>query len=765
MGFDSATAIVRTLQPERVEASRSALRRAAMIGNFPPRKCGIATFTRDSFESLRKALPGASWSLVAMEDAAGGHTYQRPVTHVIPQDELAAYERVADHLNRSDVQVAFVQHEFGIFGGDSGAHLLVLLRRLRMPIVTTLHTVLDDPSPQQKRVLDEIIRLSASVIVMTEMGADILERVHGAGPRKVHVIPHGAPERPFSSTEPFKAPLGLSGCNVMMTFGLLSPNKGIETIIRALPAILDRHPDTAYLIAGATHPHLVAREGEAYRESLVDLARSLGVAENLRFVNHYLGDDELVDLLQAADLYVTPYLTEAQITSGTLAYAIALGKPVISTPYWHAKEALADGVGVICPFNDTRAFTREIIGLLSDDARREAMARRAYRAGEPSRWRRVASETIGLATIARAQHDKRVEESFRALARPKLDGLIRMSDDCGVLQHSRFGAPDRRHGYCTDDNARALALMARLATEGAPDAAAIKLATSSAAFVSHAWNSETGRFRNFMSFSRQWLDEGGSDDCCARALEALCLVARHWPQDGLAEWAADLARDVIRHTGEWSSLRAQALTVRAMLAAEGVVIGAEEAQKNIERAAAVLMQAALKGRTEGHGWFEPCFAYDNARLPEALMLAGERLQDPDMLSMGIELHDRVMKLQTSSSGWFMPVATSSFDTHGAEHVHFDQQPIEALATLEACFTAWRVTGDTRHCNDARMTFNWFGGHNVHSLALARPEDGICHDGLTVSGVNRNHGAESILAYQLAATVIREFLLRQPANAP
>jgi hypothetical protein len=425
---------------------------------------------------------------------------------------------------------------------------------------------------------------------------------------------------------------------------------------------------------------------------------------------------------------------------------------------------LADGIGVICPFNDTRAFTREIIGLLSDDTRREGMARRAYRAGEPSRWRRVASETIGLATVARGAHEKRVEEAFRTLARPKLDGLLRMSDDCGMLQHSRFGAPDRRHGYCTDDNARALALMARLASEGAPDDAAVRVATSCAAFVSHAWNSETGRFRNFMGFNRQWLDEGGSDDCCARALEALCLMARHWPQPGLAEWAADLARDVVKHTGEWSSLRAQALIIRSMLVAEGGIIGDQEAQKNIEAAASILLQAARQGRDEGHDWFEPCFAYDNARLPEALMLAGDRLQDPDMLSMGIELHDRIMKRQTSAKGWFMPVATSCFDNDGADHVHFDQQPIEALATVEACFTAWRVTGDTRHCADARMTFNWFGGHNVHGLALARPEDGICHDGLTVAGLNRNHGAESILSYHLAAIVIREFLLRLPVSA-
>jgi len=762
MGFDSASAIVRSLQSERTEASPTRLRRAAMIGNFPPRKCGIATFTRDSFESLRAALPRTDWSLVAMEDRSAQHEYPAAVTHVIPQDDITAYENVADDLNRSGVEVVFVQHEFGIFGGDSGSHLLVLLRRLRMPIVVTLHTVLERPNPAQKTVLDDILRIASAVIVMTEIGADILERVHGAGPRKVHVIPHGAPERAFLPTDSFKAPLGLSGNKVIMSFGLLSPNKGIETIIRGLPAILDRHPNATYLIVGATHPHLVQHEGESYRDSLVALAKSLGVEGSLHFINRFVGDDELIDLLQAADLYVTPYLTEAQITSGTLAYAIAVGKPVISTPYWHAKEALAEGVGLLCPFNDTNAFAYAIIELLSDDTRREAMARRAYSAGEPTRWRTVAKETAGLALACRASHERRTEDAFRQLAHPVLDGLHRMSDDCGVLQHSRFGAPDRSHGYCSDDNARALTLLARLAKEGPLDAAALKLAGSCAAFLNHAWNPDTGRFRNFMGFDRRWLDEGGSDDCCARALEALCVLARDWPHAELRDWAADLAREVIQHIHTWTSLRSHALLIKACIAAENSVISPEETSRLIEKAATPLLTAARNGRAEG--WFEPTFAYDNARLPEALILAGERLQDADMLSAGFETLEHLMKLQVTPQGWFAPVATSGFAETRADHAHFDQQPIEAVATVDACLAAWHATGDTRHVRGARLAFEWFGGHNVHGVALAKPEDGVCHDALTIAGLNRNHGAESILSYQLAATSIRNGLLALPTRA-
>ena len=763
MGFDSATALVRTFKPAIAEAPRQKLKRAAMIGNFPPRKCGIATFTRDTFESLRAALPKTEWNLVVMEDKGENHTYPQQVTHVVPQDDITAYQNTADDLNRAGVEVVFLQHEFGIFGGDSGAHILTLLRRLQMPVVTTLHTVLQNPSPDQKRVLDEILRISSAVIVMTEMGADILERVHGAGPTKVHVIPHGAPERPFSATDPFKAPLGLAGNKVIMTFGLLSPNKGLETIIRGLPAILDRHLDAVYLIVGATHPHLVKHEGEAYRDGLIELARSLGVVDHLRFINRFVDDEELVDLLQAADLYVTPYLTEAQITSGTLAYAVALGKPVISTPYWHAKELLADGVGVICPFNDTRAFTSEIITLLADDTRRDAMARRAYNAGEPSRWRKVAQETTGLALACVTSHERRREEAFRPLAHPALDGLLRMSDDCGVMQHSRFGAPDRRHGYCTDDNSRALSLLARLAAEGPLDASSLKLGLSCAAFLNHAWNAENGRFRNFMGFDRTWLDEGGSDDCCARALEALCLVARDWPQTDLRDWAGDLAREVMQHMQAWTSLRSRALVIKSLLAAEHNVICETETCRLIAEAASELLRCAQEGASH-HGWFETAFSYDNARLPEALILAGERLQDPDMLSAGINTLELLMKRQLTTHGFFAPVPTSAFAETRADHVHFDQQPIEALATVDACISGWRATGATQYAHAARQAFEWFGGRNVHGVALARPSDGICCDGLTIDGLNRNHGAESILSYLLAAASVRRGLLGLPAAA-
>ncbi len=767
MGFDALIAGLRVDSrpeprsgPRFLDAAKGAapIRNAVMIGNFPPRKCGIATFTRDTFTALRAQLPLAHWSLVAMDDLKADYDFPAEVTHTIPQDDTDAYIQIAGELNRTGAEVVFVQHEFGIYGGEAGSHLLLLLRRLQMPVIVTLHTVLEKPTPAQKRVMDEILSLASAVIVMSEMGADILARVHTAGPAKVYVIPHGAPERPYASPEQFKPALDLAGHRVFMTFGLLSPNKGLETVIRAMPEVLAEHPDALYVIVGATHPHLIANEGEKYRDSLVTLATSLGVAGNLRFVNRFVGDNELVDLLQAADLYVTPYLTEAQITSGTLSYAIALGKPVISTPYWHAKEALADGVGVLVAFGDSHAFAREITGLLSDNARRDQMARRAYKAGEPSRWRKVAAAAIDLAQSARATYRSNEEKSLRALARPSLVALERITDDCGVVQHSKFTVPDRRHGYCTDDNARALSLMARISG----GASASRIAYSAAAFVTHAWNPDTGRFRNFMGFNRNWLDEGGSDDCCARAFESLCLTARHSDRADLRAWASHLARDAFVHAAEWRSLRSLALLIKALTADAGASIPSDVATAAIRVNALKLHDALVEGRANGHNWFEPCLSYDNARLPEAMILAGQHLHDKVILNAGLDSLDFLMRKQTSAHGWFTPVATSSFDATSACHPAFDQQPIEALATVDASLAAYRATNDPRRASIARDAFQWFDGHNDHGLSLANPDDGGCFDGLTADGCNQNQGAESILSYQLAAAAMRDHL-RQKAQ--
>ncbi|WKL58391.1 glycosyltransferase family 4 protein [Asticcacaulis sp. ZE23SCel15] len=411
MTFELADVAVVAPQSSQRAQSAPKIRRAAIMGNFPPRMCGLATFTRDMYACLSRALPKAGWRVVAMNDPNGAYDYPDVVTDQIAQNDPEAYRRLAASLNADGIDVMFVQHEFGIFGGPAGEYLIECLERLNMPVVTTLHTVLETPNDDQKRVMAALIRVSSTLITMAERGAKILREVYKVPDAQILVVPHGAPSRPLGDTERFKEVFGVGGQKTLMTFGLLSPNKGIETIIKALPDILDSTPDLSYLIVGATHPHLVASQGEAYRDSLMDMARQLGVEDHIVFVNRFMDDAELIDILQATDIYVTPYLTETQITSGTLSYALALGRPVVSTPYWHAAEALADGVGIICPFEDSAAFAHEISNLLTSDEHRAAMSQRAYDYARPSRWSAVANSMSTAPPLISTRETSRPETS------------------------------------------------------------------------------------------------------------------------------------------------------------------------------------------------------------------------------------------------------------------------------------------------------------------------------------------------------------------
>ncbi|MDC7683213.1 glycosyltransferase family 4 protein [Asticcacaulis sp. BYS171W] len=732
------------------------LRRIAVMGNFPPRQCGLATFTRDIYKCLHKALPQARCDVIAMDDRAEAYEYPPEVTKHIAQDDVAAYRKLADDLNAADTQVLFLQHEFGIYGGPAGAHLLECLDRVTMPVVTTLHTVLENPNDEQRRVMEALIRRSSTLITMAHKGADILKRVYDVPSEQIEVVLHGAPERPLVDSSLFKGPLNVEGRQTLSTFGLLSPNKGIETVIEALPEISRRCPDVIYMVVGATHPNLIAHEGEAYRDRLKQMAADLGVDAHITFINKYLSDDDLIDILQATDVYVTPYLTETQITSGTLSYALAVGKPVVSAPYWHAVEALADGVGVVCPFRDSDAFAKAIIGLLTDDEARAAMSARAYHYALPSRWSAVAASYIRR---AEADLDHPVTaaavKAFALCPAPSWRAVERLSDDCGMAQHGRYRLPDRAHGYCADDNARALMLMARQSKLTALDERKVDMAYRYAAFMNHAWQGE--RFRNFMSFSRQWLDEGGSDDCCARSFEALIEVVRSNLPADLKLWAKELAQRVLPHVMEWTSNRSRAVLLRALDGALGHVGDAAGLTALIARIAAQLHGAYRDwSSADGHSWFETALSYDNARLPEGLLIAGVRLNDAAMTTDALSALTWLMDRQTAS-GHLRPIPTQWFDTNpdtpAQTHPLFDQQALEAQATLEACLTAARLTGDAKWTAEAHKAYGWFLGQNDHGLSLIT-DDGGCYDGLTPHGVNENQGAESVLAWHLGWSALK-----------
>src|SRR5277367_568673 len=486
----------------------SKVRKIAFVGDHLPRKCGIATFTSDLRAAAAAAYPESQCFCVSVNDVKGGYDYPEVVRFEIDEQDLSSYLRAADFLNISNVDLVCLQHEFGIFGGPAGGHILAFLRELRMPVVTTLHTVLREPRPDQRRVMQELILLSTRVVVMTERGRQMLEDVYHAPAAKIDLIAHGIPDVGFVDPTYFKDQFGVEGKVVLLTFGLLSPNKGIEYVLNALPQILAEFPEVVYIVLGATHPNELREHGEAYRVGLEMLAKKNKVEKNVIFYNRFVDLENLKEFIGAADLYITPYLNQAQITSGTLAYAFGSGKAVVSTPYWHAAELLADDRGVLVPFGDAPAIAREVIALLRDDTRRHAMRKNAYRMGRDMIWSNVAqhymrsfelSRLQGAALSRKSLVTKTLDRRPRELPALKLDHLLRMTDSTGVFQHAIFGVPNFSEGYCTDDNARAFILAILLGELGEEPERLRAMTTTCAAFLEHAFNAKTKRFHNHMS--------------------------------------------------------------------------------------------------------------------------------------------------------------------------------------------------------------------------------------------------------------------------
>ncbi len=719
-----------------------------LIGSYPPRRCGIATFTADVRDALISARPQLRCDVFAMTDSGGPYAYPEEVSVEIRQQEAADYHAAAARVAELQPDVIFIQHEFGIFGGPAGEHLMLLLEATDRPVVSMLHTILDNPDPDQRRVLDRLIARSSHIIVMAERGHDMLRDIWSVPDEKISVIPHGAPDRPLAASDSFKEKLGFAGRDLLFTFGLLSPNKGIENVIRALPDIVKVRPRALYAVLGATHPHLIAHEGERYRESLIELARALGVEEHVRLIDEYTDTPRLVDYLQAADVYVTPYLNPVQITSGTLSYAVALGCPVVSTPYWHAEELLSDGSGRLVPFGDSEAIAREVTRLLVDDQARQALRERTYAKGRETIWSAFAERVLTVLSQAIAQPRRSLAAAagrgFRPV--PSLLGVQRMTDSCGMMQHSLFGIPDRRHGYCVDDNARALLLMQQL--PGPPTAEQRGLTGIYAGFVQHAWNPDHGRFRNFMSYERRWLEAQGSEDSTGRAFWSVAATLAKARDPALRRWAESLTGQAWPHMRSLKSVRASAFVLLGL----AMVIEAEwggQAVVNLAREKLALLEDVIDARTAaGLDWFEDVLSYDNARLPEAMIRGGMALGRQSAIDKGLIALAWLSRRQTSAQGLFLPVATADFGQPLTSRTLFDQQPVEAAATLDACEAAFIASGDRAWVREGERAYAWFFGANSLGALIAAP-DGECFDGLTWDGPNENKGAESVLALQLA----------------
>ena len=735
-------------------------RRIAFLGGHEPRRCGIATFTTDLCEAVAAAAPGAECFAGAMNDRVEGYRYPPRVRFELLEKDLDSYRRAADFLNFNNAEVLCVQHEFGIFGGPAGSHLLALLKEVRMPVVTTLHTVLREPNPAQRKVLEEVVRLSDRVVVMARKGAEMLREIYAVPEAKLDVIPHGIPDIAFAETRLHKAQFGVEGRMVLLTFGLLGPGKGIEHVIEALPEMVRRHPSVVYLVLGATHPHLVARDGESYRLSLERLAEDRGVKEHVIFYNRFVSLEDLKEFIGATDIYVTPYLNEQQITSGTLAYVFGAGKAVVSTPYWHAQELLAEERGILVPFRNPAALAEGVCTFLDDPARMEKTRREAYAMGREMIWPAVAQRY--LETFQRARADRRATPraafaGWTLASRPyelpplRLDHIVRMSDGTGIFQHAIFNVPNFHEGYCTDDNARAF-ILCNLLDEvgGEPPAENLeRLATSYLAFLAAALTYGSGRFRNFMSHGRQWLEEAGSEDSHARALWAVGSGAGRSRNTGHRRLCAQLFERGLVVVASFSSPRAWAFTL----------LGIHEYLRSFAPQPAVLAaRDGLTGKlvalwkncaTENWPWFEPSATYDNARLCQALILSGQWTPDAEALEIGLKSLRWLVSIQKTQGGHFRPIGSNGFYQREGARADFDQQPVEAQAMVAACLEAFRATQDAAWSREAQRAFEWFLGRNDLGLPVYDSSTGGCGDGLHADRINENQGAESSLAFHLS----------------
>ncbi len=735
------------------------INRIAFLGDYLPRQCGIATFTTDICEAVAAEYPDCECIVGAVNDRPEGYEYSTRIRFEIDEKEIDSYRRAADFLNINNVEVVSVQHEFGIYGGPAGSHLLAFLRDVRMPVVTTLHTVLSEPNDAQRSVMAQLDTLSNRFIVMAERGRVLLEEVYGVSAEKIDLIPHGVPDVQFIDPTFYKDQFGVEGKTVILTFGLLSPNKGIEYVIEALPAILESHPNLVYIVLGATHPNLLTREGESYRLKLERLAEDRGVSADVIFYNRFVTLQELTEFIGAADIYITPYLNQAQITSGTLAYAFGAGKAVISTPYLYAQELLAQNRGILVPFRDSAAIAGAVSQFLSDPAVMAGMRKRAWREGREMIWPVVARRYVESFEQARSHSTAVPRKAFAVLTlenRPyelpplKLDHLFRMTDDTGIFQHAIFNVPNYREGYCTDDNARAFILTLLLPDMTNRVAQDVNcLASTYLSFLWDAFDQSSCRFRNFMSHGREWLESVGSEDSHARALWAVGMALGRSKNDGHRNLCALLFQRGLAAAEEFTSPRAWAFAILAMQEYLRSFSGDRTVNQLRDTLTTRLLDLFDANSSKEWQWFEPVATYDNAKLSHAMILSGHWTSRGDVFQAGLQSLRWLIETQQGDARQFSPIGCNGFWKRGEDRARFDQQPLEAYATLSASLEAFALTDDDYWRRASRRCFEWFLGRNDLGESLYDSSTGGCRDALHQDRVSQNQGAESSLAFYLS----------------
>ena len=779
------------------------------VGSYPPRHCGIATFTSD-LAGACGALTRTPPQVVALNNTDEGYSYPPEVRFQIQRDRLQDYREAAEYVNRSAADVLSVQHEFGLFGGLAGSHLTTLLRAVNKPVVTTLHTVLRNPAPDYEASTRALIRHSQALVVMSEVAREILVERYGAPREKISLIYHGVPDVPLGDGVEHKRRFGLEGRFVLLTFGLLSENKGIETAIEALPPVVKERPDVIYVVLGATHPEIKKREGERYRRELELRVRRLGLTEHVLFVNRFVDLDTLCRYIGASDLYITPYLSREQVVSGTLSYALAMGKAIVSTPYWYAEELLADGRGVLVPFKDPKALSEAILALVRDPARLDAIRRSAYAFGRRMVWSEVAKayvalfervkehrrEPVWVGNGERQQNDQatsqgrpQAKEHARAQARVQarvqagpeeppalrgddlpevnLDHLRRLTDDTGLIQHATYGVPDRRFGYSADDAGRALVALTGLASEGTAGASgrretarqAVELVDRYLSFLQYAQTPE-GHFHNFMSYDRSFKDERGSDDTLGRVVWGLGHVVKSAPKTGTAFLARDMLERALVPLESLRAPRAKAYAICGLAAALERHPEHAAYRRLLEHFAQSLCALYEEHAEPGWRWFEERITYGNAKMSEALLVAWDATGEERFKQVG--LTSLAFLVDLCWNGEYCDfVGNQGWAERGRQPARFSQQPIDAGYLVEAFDTAFRVTGDAHYARMARMAFDWFLGRNRLGVPLYDPATGAVSDGLDPQGVSRNQGAESVICFLLALGRIRRLAREAP----
>ena len=737
-------------------------KRIAIVGNYLPRICGIATFTSDLCEALAHKLPNPENVIaIAMDDIEEGYDYPKRVKFEIRENVLRDYINATDFLNLNQIDTVILQHEYGIFGGKDGVNIIHMLKNLKIPTITTLHTVLSNPSKEQRAIIQELAKYSQKFVVMAHKAKEILKNIYKIPDSMISIIPHGIPDIPFVDPFFYKDKFGLEDKRIILTFGLIGPSKGIEFMIEALPKIIEKHNNTIYIILGVTHPELLRTHGEEYRHFLQLKVRKLGLEDHVQFHNKFVDLETLTEYLIATDIYMTPYLSKEQITSGTLAYAVGAGNAVVSTSYLYAEELLANGRGRLVPFRDSESISKEINDLFSHERKRNTIRKKAYLHGRAMVWKEVAERYLRL--VGEVFEQKPAYSVPLTVTNPiakiidELPGINLhhfqvLTDDTGILQHSFFTIPDREHGYSIDDNARAL-IVSCLYYNLHKDEQIIRFIKIYLAFIYHAFNYENNRFRNFMSYGRTWLEEMGSEDSHARALWGLGVAVNNAPNQAIRDMATRLFGDAITVVESFTSPRAWSFAILGMYQYLETFGGDARVRKIQEILADKLYTLYKENFKSDWPWFEEKLTYANATLSHGLIIAGQRTSRLDMFDTGISSLEWLIEKQISPEGHISVIGNQNWYKKNGERSIFDQQPIEIMNLIIACATAFMFTGDEKWIDKARKCFSWFLGQNDLGDQIYNYQTGGCRDGLQSQGTNANEGAESTLAWLISLITI------------